>query len=575
MDCKNNIFKYIENNNIDELEKCIKNDPRIVNIQDEEGKTLLFHTYNYDIAKYLIENGADVNIQDEEGQTRLYYAIIYEYYDIAKLLIENGADVNIQDEEEQTVLFILNNDNYDIAKLLIENGADVNHQNKYGETSLSYAVFTKSIKILNLLIENGADVNIKDEDGKTCLYYPINNNNINMAKILIKKGADVNIQDKEGKTPLFYTYNYDIAKLLIENGADVNIQDINGNTPLHFAIIKIKYNIAKLLIENGANVNIQDKNYHNSLYYALFNDVNYINDEFIKLLIKKGANFDEKYIDEIIRLILEKKYKYNDKLIYSILKLFDDENLKEKFKEKWKNNYYVIQGDQDIVNELINMTPEQKKKFENTDKYTFFNNWNKFLGIQIDLSKEYKERKEKLNLKCLEYLKENGNKEKEKLSKLYVDENNNLRDNYYYKVDAYCNQFSNNNAIKNLSNEEIDEIFRKQLDFYKTENNDNKEICTICLEKLDDGKKSISSPFKCKDKFHKECINSYEGKRCPNCGAKRLKMQFSKRKTKFSKRKTKFSGRRKKNVTKRNSKKFSKRKTKNVTKRKTKFSRKK
>eukprot|EP00919_Chromeraceae_sp_WS-2016_P008855 GHVR01020799.1.p1 GENE.GHVR01020799.1~~GHVR01020799.1.p1 ORF type:complete len:114 (+),score=4.60 GHVR01020799.1:440-781(+) len=90
--------------------------------------------------------------------------------DVARLLIERGADINLQNKEGCTALGFC--DRSKVAKLLIENGADVNHKDKYGKTPLmtgSESDFGNDV--LLLFIEHGADVNCRSEDRRTALMY--------------------------------------------------------------------------------------------------------------------------------------------------------------------------------------------------------------------------------------------------------------------------------------------------------------------------------------------------------------------------------------------------------------------
>ena len=233
----------------------------------ERGTTALhwIRNDNVEIAKLLIDNGADVNAKTKKffetnfgkftssptisipaQSTPLDLAILNEHIKTAKLLIDNGAYINTKkDNYGDTPLHKINN--IDIIKLLIDKGTDVNVKNKIGNTPLYYA---KDLEIAKLLIDNGADVNAKNNQGNTPLHYA---QNLEIAKLLIDNGADIYAKSGGGNTPLYYAKDLEIAKLLIDNGADVNAKNKIGNTPLYYAK---DLEIAKLLIDNGADVNL-------------------------------------------------------------------------------------------------------------------------------------------------------------------------------------------------------------------------------------------------------------------------------------------------------------------------------
>ena len=65
-----------------------------VNAPNTYGTPLFVHAGrgNYEICRYLIENGADVSAEDYEGKTPLFNAADKGHADIVRLLLESGAD---------------------------------------------------------------------------------------------------------------------------------------------------------------------------------------------------------------------------------------------------------------------------------------------------------------------------------------------------------------------------------------------------------------------------------------------------------------------------------------------------
>jgi len=79
-----------------------------------------------EVAKLLLNKGADINAQDEGGGTALMVATQPGYLNEVKILLEKGADVNAKDVNGTTALgqMYLPHVNYkEIEKLLKAHGA--------------------------------------------------------------------------------------------------------------------------------------------------------------------------------------------------------------------------------------------------------------------------------------------------------------------------------------------------------------------------------------------------------------------------------------------------------------------
>lgn len=89
-----------------------------------------------DIAKSLLENGADVNERNASGFTPLHLAITKNNPDMVSLLVENGANVNEEQRYGDTPLHLANRKKPEISKLLLAKGADMTSTNRFGDTPL-------------------------------------------------------------------------------------------------------------------------------------------------------------------------------------------------------------------------------------------------------------------------------------------------------------------------------------------------------------------------------------------------------------------------------------------------------
>lgn len=102
----------------------------------------------------------DPNEPDRDGQTPLHIAGRTGWQDVAKTLLDNGADVNVRDANEQTPLHVaVAAGKAGTAALLIDAGAEINTTDSLESSPLDEALISRRVDILRLLIDAGADVN--------------------------------------------------------------------------------------------------------------------------------------------------------------------------------------------------------------------------------------------------------------------------------------------------------------------------------------------------------------------------------------------------------------------------------
>src|SRR5579862_2540643 len=116
-------------------------------------------TGNVDVARLLIEKGADLNARDFMKETPLHVAAQYGQMDVARLLIEKAAALgineflNAQDERDASPLhWAAARGHPDIAALLIGQGADVNSKAARRNTPLHWASYHGTTDLARMLI---------------------------------------------------------------------------------------------------------------------------------------------------------------------------------------------------------------------------------------------------------------------------------------------------------------------------------------------------------------------------------------------------------------------------------------
>jgi len=103
-----NITDHIRTSNLEALEAAITSNPEVVNQPDERGFTpLVLATYlnQKAVTELLLDHSADINAQDAMmGNTALMGVCFKGSYELAKLLVDKGADTTLKNNQGETAL---------------------------------------------------------------------------------------------------------------------------------------------------------------------------------------------------------------------------------------------------------------------------------------------------------------------------------------------------------------------------------------------------------------------------------------------------------------------------------------
>lgn len=239
-----------------------------INIADNSGQTpftLAVNQNQFEIVALMAKTGIDLDavLYKNKTYSALMLAVEMKSVELARVLIEAGADVNfmIQETHDSCLYKAIYHKQKDIVEMLISTGADVNLHNLFQDTPLSKATVDssgKDLEIADILLKAGADINaVVAENGRTPLHLAVMKSDslLDSFHFLLDKGAATNIYDNDGHTPLTLAVLHnkiEAVKGLVEAGADVNFPAMNGKKPLFIAEEFDYYKIAGKLRKAGA-----------------------------------------------------------------------------------------------------------------------------------------------------------------------------------------------------------------------------------------------------------------------------------------------------------------------------------
>ncbi|MDQ6707619.1 MAG: ankyrin repeat domain-containing protein, partial [Acidobacteriota bacterium] len=206
----------------------------------------------------LIGNKVDVNAQEDDGATPLAWAVVRCNLELAKLLLEAGANPNLANEQGIGPLNIaITNGSPGMVELLLGKGADANIARESGETPLMTAARLGQIEIMKMLLDYHADVNVREKRfGQTALMWAAGHPAA--VQFLVQHGADVHASSKVWDiTAAIYTPTTStIGKTGIPwNNDGVYTSKQGGQNALLFAVQKHDLESVRFLLDAGVDVN--------------------------------------------------------------------------------------------------------------------------------------------------------------------------------------------------------------------------------------------------------------------------------------------------------------------------------
>lgn len=179
---KGSLIKAVESQDLEKVKDVLTDksyDINEVNGQNESALLIATHNNYIEIAKVLIDTGADVNQQDNIDDSPYLYAGAQGKTEILDYMLKNGEpNQKIYNRfGGNTIIPAAEKGHLETVKLILKDGsADINHQNNFGYTALIEAVaLTDGSQVFQdivaELLKYDADTTLKDKTGRTATDY--------------------------------------------------------------------------------------------------------------------------------------------------------------------------------------------------------------------------------------------------------------------------------------------------------------------------------------------------------------------------------------------------------------------
>jgi ankyrin repeat protein len=273
--CEHEFTTYNKTEDIENVDMCISVGTDI-NQTDQNGNTLLINVCkagNTDVARMLIDRGANLNLENIFGYTALWCASANRFLDIVKMLVDAGADIDPQNHIDplnpskrstplrSSPLYIASAQGHlEIAKMLVDAGANVNSQSPDGNTPLLKACSNIHLKTAKMLVDAGADIAIPNNHNDSPLslvYFDVNKPDNHQEKWKWKELLSILLNIPEQETNTFLS-NPLIKYILDNSPKDSDKVEFNSlitsssaavSPALEFAIYANRFDLFKIMYD--------------------------------------------------------------------------------------------------------------------------------------------------------------------------------------------------------------------------------------------------------------------------------------------------------------------------------------
>lgn len=171
----------------------LADNPDLAHHRDNSGATLLQVAAEHskiDMAKLLLDHGADVNAKDDRGVTPLHAAVWQGDKEVAEFLLVHGADINAKDDQGVTPLRSIEfqEDFMQLLRQYLPSCREIHEAARNGDV----------LKVKALIDTNPDLVFVREQNGETPLYAAAKSGNKDVVELLLASGADIFAKSSDG-----------------------------------------------------------------------------------------------------------------------------------------------------------------------------------------------------------------------------------------------------------------------------------------------------------------------------------------------------------------------------------------
>jgi len=235
-------------------------------------------------ATALADAGAELNVQDPDGTPAVTIAIVNGHHDVARLLLERGANPNVADTAGMTPLYAAVE--LHTSEMYLERRALRRSSGPFGTLDLVMLLLAKhaqpDVPLKTVTLRWGRRRGPGDAalaQGATPLMRAARFADVEAMRVLLDAGANPALTQKDQTTVLMLAAGagwrtgetilggqdfgpeadaIEAVKLCLERGGDVMATDDDGLTALHHAVPR-GAGVVQLLVDHGAALDTKDK----------------------------------------------------------------------------------------------------------------------------------------------------------------------------------------------------------------------------------------------------------------------------------------------------------------------------